>query len=100
MTCSRTNALDAMEALLARDADVNAKEKSLSQTALMWAASEGHREAIQVLLKHGPDVHARRQADRVRSSWRPLAATYQKHKHCWPPARTLMISQKPAPLVY
>jgi ankyrin repeat protein len=48
-----------MEALLARGADVNAKEKSLSQTALVCAASEGHRDAIQVLLKHGADVHAR-----------------------------------------
>jgi ankyrin repeat protein len=59
MTCARTNAVEAVEALLARGADVNAKEKSLGQTALMWGASEGHAGVVQTLLKHGADVQAR-----------------------------------------
>src|SRR5216683_1173585 len=59
MTCSRTNAVEAVEALIARGADVNAKEKCLGQTALMWSASEGHAGVVQILLKHGADVHAR-----------------------------------------
>ena len=43
-----------MKALLARGADVNAKERR-GQTALMWAAAEGHAEVVELLLKAGAD---------------------------------------------
>src|SRR3989442_3112123 len=39
MTCVRTCALGAVKAVLARGADVNAKETAEGQTALMWAAA-------------------------------------------------------------
>jgi ankyrin repeat protein len=44
---------------LEHHADVNAKETSLGQTALMWAAAEGHTEVAQALITRGADVHAR-----------------------------------------
>src|SRR5262249_6388973 len=44
--------------LVARGGQVNAGESRKGQTALMWAASEGHSEAVQVLIKHGADVKA------------------------------------------
>ena len=42
MTCARAGAADAVRALLVRGADVNAKEPTQHQTALMWAAAEQH----------------------------------------------------------
>ena len=42
MVAARTGKLDAVNALLARGADPNAKESWRGQTALMWAAAEGH----------------------------------------------------------
>ena len=53
MTCSRTGEAAAVRALLARGANVNAKEPSHDQTALMWAAAQAHSER-------------RRRADRTR----------------------------------
>jgi ankyrin repeat protein len=47
-----------MTALLAKGADVNAKEPSENQTALMWATAGHHAETMKVLLEHGADVHA------------------------------------------
>jgi ankyrin repeat protein len=45
--------------LLDNGANVNAKEKSKSQTALMWAASERHPAVAKMLVDHGADVNAR-----------------------------------------
>jgi ankyrin repeat protein len=59
MTCARTGALDTVKSLLARGADVNAKETAEGQTALMWAAAEGHTDVVQALIERGADVHAR-----------------------------------------
>lgn len=44
-------------ALLAKGADVNAKNKN-DGTALMAAAKNGHNEVVQVLLSKGADVNA------------------------------------------
>jgi ankyrin repeat protein len=45
--------------LLSRGADPNSKESWRGQTALMWAAAEGHASVIEALIKHGADVQAR-----------------------------------------
>jgi ankyrin repeat protein len=50
------------ETLLAHGADVNAKESWRGQTALMWAAAEGHAEAVQLLLEAGAQINARSNA--------------------------------------
>jgi uncharacterized protein len=59
MTASRTGKVEAVRALLAHGADVNAKEAKRGQTALMWAAAEGNVEVIEALLAAGADIHAR-----------------------------------------
>jgi ankyrin repeat protein len=59
MTAARTGRVGAVNALLARGADVHAKERSLEQTALMWAVSEGHTEVARILIEHGADARAR-----------------------------------------
>jgi ankyrin repeat protein len=43
-----------VKALLAHGADVNAKEKG-GQTAIMWAAAEGHLQVVDLLIKSGAD---------------------------------------------
>ena len=48
MTAARTGRVEPVKLLLARGADVNARERK-GQTALMWAAAEGHVEVIQAL---------------------------------------------------
>lgn len=59
MTAARTGNLDALNALVARGADVNAKEPSQRQTALMWAAAENHAKAVELLVQRGADLKAR-----------------------------------------
>jgi ankyrin repeat protein len=54
MTAARTGKLGPVKALLARGADVNAKERR-GQTALMWAAAEGHAAVSLALLQAGAD---------------------------------------------
>ena len=49
---------EAVKQLLARGADVNAKD-SEGRTALMFAVINLHRDAVLELLKHGADVNAR-----------------------------------------
>jgi ankyrin repeat protein len=44
--------------LLEAGADVNVRETTRGQTALMWAAAEGHAAVIRLLVKHGSDIHA------------------------------------------
>ena len=55
---ARTGNLDIVKALLAHGARVNAAIPSTGQTALMWAAAEGHRDVMQELIKAGADVRA------------------------------------------
>jgi ankyrin repeat protein len=59
MTCARTGSVEAVRMLVAGDADVNAKEPSQNQTALMWAAAERHPEVVQALIDAKADVRAR-----------------------------------------
>ena len=51
--------VDAVEALLAAGARVNAKEFSERQSALMWAVAQRHPAVVRLLIEHGADVQAR-----------------------------------------
>ena len=59
MTAARTGNAEVVRMLLARGADANARESSLGETALMWAAAENHPEAVRALIEHGADPNAR-----------------------------------------
>lgn len=59
MTAARTGALAAVKALLARGAAVDPKEDRRGQTALMWAAAEGHAGVVQELIDAGADFRTR-----------------------------------------
>ena len=48
-----------MKALLAAGADVHATETAGGQTALMWAAAEGHTPIVRMLIEGGALVNAR-----------------------------------------
>jgi ankyrin repeat protein len=45
--------------MIASGTNVNAKEEWRGQTPLMWAAAEGHVEAVRVLLAAGAEINAR-----------------------------------------
>jgi len=66
MTVARTGSVEAVKVLIAYKADVNAREATRGQTALMWAAGEGHADVITVLLEAG--------ADRLATSHAPAGA--------------------------
>ena len=51
-----------MEALLDHGADPDARETGHGQSALMWAAAEGHADAARLLIARGADLHARSHA--------------------------------------
>jgi ankyrin repeat protein len=65
MTCARTGSVEAVRALIARKADVNAREPLRDQTALMWAVSQKRADVARVLIEHGADVRARSRLSRV-----------------------------------
>jgi ankyrin repeat protein len=50
-----------VKALMARGADINAREQTHGQTALMWAVSNQHAAVVRLLVEAGADVHARSQ---------------------------------------
>jgi uncharacterized protein len=58
LTAVRTGSTAAVAVLLARGADPNARERWLSQTALMWAAAENHGAVAAALLASGADPNA------------------------------------------
>src|SRR5882762_11387755 len=58
MTCARTGSADAVRMLLVHGADVNAKEPTQNQTALMWAAAQHHSKVAQVLIEVNADLQA------------------------------------------
>jgi len=59
MTAARVGTLASVKALLARGARVDAKDERRGQTALMWAAAEGHADVVQMLIEVGADFNAR-----------------------------------------
>jgi ankyrin repeat protein len=59
MTAARTGNAEVVRMLIARGADASARESSLGETALMWAAAENHPEAVRALIEHGADPNAR-----------------------------------------
>ena len=48
-----------MKLLIARGADVNAAESRKGQTALMWAAAEGHSDVVAMLIRSGRRCQSR-----------------------------------------
>jgi ankyrin repeat protein len=62
MRCARTGNADAVKALLAKKALIAARTTEQGQTALMWAVSQKHPEAADVLIKAGADIKARSKA--------------------------------------
>jgi ankyrin repeat protein len=59
MVAARTGVAPAVKLLVARGADPNAKEHYRGQTALMWAAGEGHTDVVTALLAGGAKFDAR-----------------------------------------
>jgi len=59
MLATRTGSADIAKRLVARGADVNARETWRGQTALMWAADGGFAELCEYLIGQGADVAAR-----------------------------------------
>jgi ankyrin repeat protein len=59
MTAARTGALTSVNALLARGATVDGKDTVRGQTALTWAAAEGHADVVKALIDAGADFRAR-----------------------------------------
>jgi ankyrin repeat protein len=59
MKCAGSGSAEAVRSLIVRGADVNAKEPSANQTALMWAAAERHTNVVRILVEAGADLRAR-----------------------------------------
>ena len=55
MAAARSGSVPAVRLLLTRGVDVNATETFQKTSALMWAAAEGHREVVGLLLEAGAD---------------------------------------------
>jgi len=67
MTASRTGTLAAVKALISHRASVDSKDDRRGQTALMWAAAEGHASVVQALIDADADFRIR-----VPSGFTPL----------------------------
>jgi uncharacterized protein len=59
MTAARTGSLESVKALLSHGAAVDAKDENRGQTALMWAAAEGHAAVVQELIAAKADFRTR-----------------------------------------
>lgn len=53
MTAARTGRPELVRALMDRGADVHATERTLGQSALMWAVAERHASVVRLLLERG-----------------------------------------------
>ena len=62
MAASRTGSTETVRLLLAKRANVNAKESWRDQTALMWATAQRRPDVVRALLEGGADTHARTKA--------------------------------------
>ena len=60
MAAARTGRVEAVRLLLTKGIDVNATDSLQNQSALMWAAAEGHTEVVNALLEAGakPNLQA------------------------------------------
>jgi ankyrin repeat protein len=59
MTAARTGRVDAARPLIVRGANVNAAETWMGETAVMWAAAEGHAAMVKLLAEAGAALDAR-----------------------------------------
>ena len=57
MSAARTGVPEAVKALIAHGANVNAKESWQEQTALMFAAAENHAAVVKLLVDAGADLN-------------------------------------------
>ena len=57
MAASRTGNVEAIQLLLSRKALINAVDPFQEESALMWAAAEGHVDAVKALLTAGADAN-------------------------------------------
>ena len=58
MTCARTGKVAAAKALIEAGASIDAVESWRGQTALMWAAADGHADMVRALVAAGADITA------------------------------------------
>ncbi len=59
LTAARTGKAEVVKALLARGANVNARDSYRGETALMWAAGKNNVDAIRMLIEFGADLKLR-----------------------------------------
>ena len=59
MTAARSGTVQGVRHLIQAGADVNLSERSRGQTALMWAAAQGHHDVVQVLIDADVNIEAR-----------------------------------------
>ena len=99
MTAARTGKVDAVKVLLRYGADVNAKEGWHGQTALMWAAAEGHPAVIRSLVEAGADIRARSQGGFTALLFAAREGQIGAVQACWRRARPerILARQEPRP---
>jgi uncharacterized protein len=56
---ARAGSVDSVNTLILAGAKINARETWNGQSAIMWAAAEGHAQVVQALIDGGADIHAR-----------------------------------------
>ena len=89
MTCAGSGSADAVRMLIARGADVNAKEPSQNQTALMWAAAERHPDVVRAARSRpAPICRPAPGRDSPRCTSPRARATSRARGCCWPRAWT------------
>jgi len=59
MTAARAGKLGPVKSLVIRGATVDSRDERRGQTALMWAAAEGHAEIVKELIEAGADFRLR-----------------------------------------